>query len=193
MAYENTNFKSIVDVDITVCVFSEKNTKKRSRSELFTMNISCTNEESKDLYICEYCARSYNSEKQLKIHIRCKHHKKEAEAFMCSDCKKTFVHRWELNKHMFIHIQEPLFECATCGQKFKRRKALVHHYEMFHDENQKLLFQCKDCPRTFSSKSNLTRHEKIHVKSELKCLLCDISFNRVDNYKRHLKRQHSSN
>ena len=37
MAYENTNFKSIVDVDITVCVFSEKNTKKRSRSELFTM------------------------------------------------------------------------------------------------------------------------------------------------------------
>ena len=159
------------------------------------MNSSCTNEESNDIYICEYCARCYDSEKQLKIHIRCKHKKKEAEeeAFMCSDCKRTFVHRWELNKHLYVHIQEPLFECATCGQKFKRRKALVHHYEMFHDEKQKALFQCKHCPQTFKFKSNLTRHEKLHVKSALKCSLCDTSFNRVDNYKRHLKRQHSLN
>ena len=160
-----------------------------------TMNISCTNEESNDSFICEYCARTYDSEKQLKSHIRCKHQKKEAgaEAFSCSDCKKTFEFRWELNRHMFIHVQEPLFECLTCGQKFKRRKALVLHYEMFHDENQKHVYKCKDCSQTFNVKGNLTRHEKIHIKSMLKCSLCDKSFNRQDSYKRHLKRKHSSN
>ena len=159
-----------------------------------TMNNSNTNEVSNDLYMCEYCARSYDSEKQLKTHIRCQHKKKDAEykTFICSDCNKMFEHRWELNKHMFIHVQEPLFECATCGQKFKRRKTLVRHHEMFHDENQKL-FQCKECPSTFNLKSNLTRHEKSHVKIALKCSLCDTSFIRPDNYKRHLKRKHSSN
>ena len=144
-----------------------------------------------DNYFCETCGMSYPTIKQLKSH-KMRKHKTGKEQFKCSECDKLFLHRYELNKHLYTH-REPSFFCEFCKQSFKRRQALVEHYEQFHQQTTRPMLKCPECPSTFYQKSHLTRHLKFHNNIKFTCSFCNASFNRHDNLSRHLKRKHSNN
>ena len=141
--------------------------------------------------VCELCGQSYKSFNKLKAHKYNKHKIDSEEAFGCQECGKTFMHKFQLNKHKFVH-QDPSFVCATCLKKFKTRKSLVSHFNLIHNKMPATdsLIQCPECPAKFSLQSNLNRHLKGHSKC-YKCSQCNVTFNRCDNLRRHLKLVHN--
>ena len=137
---------------------------------------------------CELCGLEYKSIKQLKAH-KWKQHKSRDELFQCNECDKLFLHQFELNKHAVTH-EAPSFVCHFCEKRFKRKKALLQHYDVFHADNAPV-FKCSKCPLSFNVKSNLTRHFKTHTRENYICKFCDAIFTRCDSYKRHLLKMHS--
>ena len=141
--------------------------------------------------VCELCGQSYNTLNKLKAHKYNKHKIASEETFECQECGKTFSHKFQLNKHKFVH-QDPSFECATCFKKFKTRKSLVRHYDLIHNKTPATssMIQCPECPAKFSLQSNLNRHLKGHSEC-YKCSQCNVTFNRCDSLRRHLKLVHN--
>ena len=169
---------------------TESENKEDTVDEFDTLS----NEEVCELptaFYCEVCGRCYSSVKKLKAHKKSQHKSDSKEDFACGVCGKIFMHKYQLTKHEVIH-NEPSFVCANCDQKFRRRQALLRHYEHFHDGSKsKLLFQCPVCNLKFSRTENLLRHTRIHDTSEFKCSHCDSTFKRSDSLKRHIKLKHS--
>ena len=136
--------------------------------------------------ICEKCGVGYKSLKQLKAHQWSKHKSSHLKNFKCDQCEKEFVHKFELTKHMFIHMP-PTFICNTCEKAFKRRSDLVAHYKKFHEKSESF-YECRECHLTFKAKYNFTRHMATkHQDAKFKCDQCNASFSRKDSYIRHLK------
>ena len=142
---------------------------------------------NEEIMFCEKCGIGYKSLKQLKAHQWRMHPSKSPlKNFKCDECDKEFIHKCELTKHMFIHMP-PSFVCNTCDKVFKRRKGLVAHHNTVHGTSA-IVLQCPECPETFKVKTNLSRHvANVHKGIKYTCVQCNASFNRQDNYKRHLK------
>ena len=158
-------------------------------SEDADMEDITNSEQCSDTFSCEICGLVYKSLKQLKSHRRSKH-KEGEDQFECSECKKKFMHRYELNKHMFIHM-EASFVCEFCEQKFKRRKALVQHYDRIHKQTFRPLLECPECPASFSQQCHLSRHMNSHRDVKYNCSYCNATYGRLDNLQRHVKTKHS--
>ncbi len=136
---------------------------------------------------CECCAMKFESTKKLKAHVWSKHKLKPEITYKCQDCPKEFPHKYELKKHLIVHMS-PSFVCSNCEKVFKRKNELLVHYKTYHDDEvEKVLHTCPTCSMAFSKKSNLIRHLSKHEQDKFKCLSCNATFNRLDNYKRHQK------
>ena len=55
------------------------------------------------------------------------------------------------------------------------------------------MYSCKKCPASFKHKNSLIRHEKNHSdKKHFTCTVCNISFQRADDLKRHTANRHKT-
>lgn len=192
-------YDSSYDVEVAREDFTTSSVTNSKSPEMTTTNGSETTNDvemlggaaAESLCVCELCGQSYKTFNKLRAHKYNKHKTTSEEAFGCQECGKTFMHKFQLNKHKFVH-QDASFVCATCLKKFKTRKSLVRHYDLFHGRSPATdsLIQCPECPAKFSLQSNLNRHLKGHSKC-YKCSQCNVTFNRCDSLQRHLKLVHN--
>lgn len=146
----------------------------------------------------------------------------EQYTFKCALCSSEFYDLIASRQHVkTCHEAEPI-ECATCGKKFVSTQLLNDHMEMMHavddgkaeatkvskrnnqpDQNQtnkKTLlsqfntFLCILCNKTFNGTLNLMQHTFVHFNlKNFSCTHCPAAFFRMDTYKDHMAKNHSTN
>jgi len=89
----------------------------------------------------------------------------------CSECGKTFLTAFQLNKHSLGHNNN---NCSKCDAKFAKRRLLVAHLKTVHYiSTAEKYYHCKFCTRKFVKKPSLWAHYTEHtVGSQVVCLKC---------------------
>ncbi|XP_064292981.1 zinc finger protein 808-like [Plodia interpunctella] len=136
-------------------------------------------EQHKFKYVCRVCGETYLSKRYMHTHVRHAHDK----AYACKECGEQFSNAKEVIIHRKKHRE---FICDHCGKKTSNKHLIEKHIIMRH-----LPHKCETCNVTF--KSNHTKQNHIreqHVKTrteEAFCVECNMQFDNVLIYKRHLK------
>jgi len=111
----------------------------------------------------------------------------------CTFCKKRFMTRWKLERHIISHTGAKPYNCIYCPKRFaEKNKLVVHvknHKEDFVDlqaverliasllPKRKTSHDCTICGKSFLSSWKLNRHARIHSgEKPFKCSKCPKSF-----------------
>ena len=94
-----------------------------------------------------------------------------------------------LKSHLNIHKaqSERQHRCNECNLTFKSEMTLRTHMTL-HDPSRP--FKCSKCPLRYKNKDAWVSHESSHDNPQYSCELCDVSYTRKDNLKRHMKDKH---
>nr|XP_022903809.1 zinc finger protein OZF-like [Onthophagus taurus] len=137
---------------------------------------------------CPKCLKILPTSKLMKIHyLGCKNKQKKSKSkssYTCTMCKNVFLTKYLLNRHIKnVHVNEKLFDCDVCGQKFASQVYLSAH-KMYHSGERPHM--CLYCGKSFITKSDLSHHEKIHAnKRDYKCSECPKAFNNSSDLHKH--------
>ena len=169
-------------------------------------------------HVCEFCGFSTALFKKLRQHQFDEHSFSINEPSTCDLCKKTFLYKCQLSRHMSIHSNEKSIECKLCNTMFKRQEYLNTHMREIHFTGDKIypcafckrtytcrrrkeqhvrdyhtanqIFKCLKCTQTFINKRKRTEHwEKIHAKI-FTCQICKKQFDRQNKLDYHIKSKH---
>lgn len=135
---------------------------------------------------CTICHKGFIQASQLRSHMF--NHTGEG-GFDCEQCGATFSRRTRLTEHVkFVHKQEQMLPCPTCGKEFVRKEDLQRHQDT-HAEIKN--FECSECSKRFVSRTALNTHLKVHIVEEpAKCTICNKEFLRKDCLTRHMRSKH---
>lgn len=101
----------------------------------------------------------------------------------CTECEKTFNLKKELLEHLRTHLVQEPFQCTECEKRFHRRGHLTVHWRMHSGERP---FQCTECDRSFIQKVHLNRHLRVHSgERPYRCSKCGKTYTRKEYLIRH--------
>ncbi|XP_038162009.1 zinc finger protein 239-like [Cyprinodon tularosa] len=138
--------------------------------------------------ICGACGKGFDSEDNLKKHIR-----KHRKSYNCLHCDKSFFSRESLRCHIIKVTGENLLECNVCSKRFPSQKRLNQH-RWIHLENKP--YRCDMCPQSFGLESRLRAHRKRHSskvvlfhtgETPYKCNECKRRFKSKNQLTQHMK------
>uniref|UniRef100_A0A8D8RES6 Zinc finger protein 26 n=2 Tax=Cacopsylla melanoneura TaxID=428564 RepID=A0A8D8RES6_9HEMI len=141
---------------------------------------------------CPHCSREITGVDRLARHI------KKSHAFRCDPCDVVFKLRKELNEHRFLNesclkSQEDVekFSCSLCSYSVTIKRNLIQHIRRKHTDEFSIL--CPECGRGFFNEKELEAHKiEIHGADPFLCVPCNKPFSKIENYRLHQRRYHSS-
>ena len=87
----------------------------------------------------------------------------ETTPFACSICKKTFVRKHNLKRHIESHNPKRKFNCNICDRVFITKNGLKQHRNIHFGENT---FTCYSCGKVFLRKFHMKRHLEATIPCE---------------------------
>lgn len=113
------------------------------------------------MFTCHYenCDKSYKRKDHLKRHITCFH--LNLKLFKCNynkECNLSFNTKYHLNRHIKCVHGPPQYQCNYCSLKFQKKRKLVKHIQLKHNEMCK--FICFKCNKRYSRQCDLNRHQR---------------------------------
>ncbi|KZS14568.1 Zinc finger 813-like protein [Daphnia magna] len=125
-------------------------------------------EESKTLFVCPICDKSFKKEQYLQQHSRTH----EAKKWECSVCRKLFTTKEYLRKHARLHTGETPYTCDQCGKTFTFQQS-YHKHLLYHSDDRP--YPCDQCNRRFKELSTLHNHQRIHTgEKPYSCDICGL-------------------
>lgn len=135
---------------------------------------------------CPECPKVFLSADKLKTHSY--YHTGE-RPFECmeNDCKKAFISKYKLLRHMTTHSPNKLHSCSYCDKKFHRKDHLKNHLQT-HDPNKES-FRCGECGKVYNTKPGFKKHIALHAAAagELVCKICEKDFESTEMLLQHIK------
>jgi len=157
-------------------------------------------------YICDLCAKVFNSGEDLKIHMWI-----HAKSIKCriENCFEEFPRKAAFVDHMLrrhkvvVKVNRPRNNsmkvgsdigdkshlCSDCGESFKSKKNLNSHIKGVHSKQ----FSCHICNKVCKRKVALDLHVAKHGPPTIQCEMCDKAFYSNYNMRRHMITMHVDN
>ncbi|XP_061540307.1 zinc finger protein 84-like [Phycodurus eques] len=141
------------------------------------------------------CKRLFKESKKLDMKAR-QHTGNQMKVFLntnknsddkqCTVCKKTFVTRPVLKRHMTQHTGEKPFACSRCDKRFSLKEYLNRH--ILTHAGYKKPFTCSLCNVGFFLESHLKTHMESHPdKKHLTCPVCAKTFAKRSYIPKHMR------
>ena len=140
-----------------------------------------TDEEQRDepkgkRYQCQFCLKRFIQSRSLRDHKAIEHDGKPRTRFHCEICDREFKCWSMFHYHQRTHSDETLFQCKTCGQKFKQNQVLQTHIKFVHLHQNRA--SCEQCGKTYNHKKDLLVHiRRDHIGDKpFRCQFCLMTF-----------------
>lgn len=157
--------------DCTICGMTFHSTK-----ELISHLQGC----HKKTYFCNICAKTFASNRCLRLHEKIHTGIKE---FVCQECGKTFYRREHLIVHVRTHSGEKPYHCDICGKAFSQSQNLTIHKRGHSGEKP---YHCGLCGKLFNTSSHLKTHMRYHSgEKPYQCDICGKRFRQSGQMTRH--------
>ena len=109
--------------------------------------------------------------------------------FQCHLCDKSFGTHLFLKLHQDKKHVQHLEMCVFCGLQLKYKSNLRRHILTVHHQTRK--YSCGFCTKTFNRKDNFQRHLVRHsITEKFQCKICGLSYSRKDNLMVHNRKFH---
>uniref|UniRef100_A0A336MQB4 CSON004194 protein n=1 Tax=Culicoides sonorensis TaxID=179676 RepID=A0A336MQB4_CULSO len=131
-----------------------------------------TDQERK--YQCDLCKKKFALRKDVAIHIKCLHLKKDKvkQRVPCDECEKDFFNKTSMEEHKKrFHIDTEKHICEICGKVYRTKYDLSGHIRNSHVDIPKQ--ECNVCGQYFKY---IRKHMRTHIDPAqyLKCKLCGL-------------------
>ncbi|XP_071340347.1 zinc finger protein ZFP2-like [Trachinotus anak] len=150
-------------------------------------------------FACHLCDLRFNRRDNLQHHLSRLHpdgvakleRQREAQAWLCAVCGKTFSCRSRLKTHEVIHSGVKPHRCDLCPKAYMRTNDLEHHKRIVHVEGaaeppRPSSLLCDLCGKEFRCRSQLAVHFQTHTGERPHlCDICGRKFGRQYQLKRH--------
>lgn len=181
------------------CAFSRRfSTEKLQKSHIFRIHEA--NKEAKT-EICEYCAKTFTTRKEVLAHIRSMHMENSIrrERAQCQICSAWLSNRYTLKEHMIRHNSEPQ-KCLQCDKISPNHHALrksprnppawffflstltIKHYGVYWKDSIEL----KRCLCFFFLVFLVCHVREVHCDRIFNCHLCSKTFKQQVALKDHV-------
>lgn len=188
---------------------------KRRENELASSKLSTASK-----FTCIVCQRSFDSEKQLLVHVS---YKQKRDEYICQQCGKSFRKASILRDHeqKDHSTLTPEFGCDICGKAFWKLSVLKNHRKIHvpfenvpcSEPGCEMVFRdtilmkrhcrnvhgdapwhCRFCPKKVRTKEALDIHERVHTgeKPFLCRQGCERRFAHATDRVRHERSMHTS-
>ena len=128
--------------------------------------------------------------KELSIHIKHQHLQKDVKKYFCEFCGQGFKGYSGYQFHVAGHTGERKYTCGNCGKCF-RTSSEAKKCERGHAGLYK--WNCSLCSYKCHQKNKLVRHMRTHTKSQpYSCPLCGHRAARKDYLQKHVLKAHTS-
>ncbi|XP_063701353.1 oocyte zinc finger protein XlCOF26-like [Culicoides brevitarsis] len=144
--------------------------------------------ENQTKWICEYCAKCFNSKYKLTLHSRSH---TNVRPYKCTQCPASFKQQTDLNTHVkSLHSDDRPFECKDCGMSFKIPNSLRSHRKRKH--HQESMLECSECHKRVMCSSELKEHMAIYHRGERNhaCKFCTKTYTKAYHLRRHMQDAH---
>ncbi|XP_075224329.1 uncharacterized protein LOC142326076 isoform X10 [Lycorma delicatula] len=103
---------------------------------------------------CDICEKVYPSERNLRVHKRLSHSRKEKN-HTCEICGASFQFKELLKNHFVTHNDERNYKCNKCDKTFKLKSVLNTHQRVHTNAEP---YTCNICGESFKWKQTYDKH-----------------------------------
>ncbi|XP_053960085.1 gastrula zinc finger protein XlCGF26.1-like [Anastrepha ludens] len=209
---EDINIK--VDEDETIDNFNERNSTRKLKRKFRTRLRSSVEESTEHKHFCTDCSMQFQRICNYRIHLK-KKHGRDLEPLKCPKCPRSFVSRFNLDRHIKTHLpvsEKRIFPCPQCDRKFQTKNYVATHIKFVHEDIRPFIceecgegsrtegalrehmlthtdlapFECEVCKKAFKNESRLKNHMEIHSASKHICNECGLQLNSRVTLNRHM-------
>lgn len=135
---------------------------------------------------CTICSATFSRKFGYDQHMQAMHSNDPPQP--CTQCGEIlFKHTVKI--HMAKHRGAKLYRCEICAKEFLHASSHLRH-KISHTGERK--YECDVCGKRSIQQGHHIRHMMLHGERKLSCPICDRKFHFTQNYKRHMRRKHSS-
>ena len=134
---------------------------------------------------CQHCGKRFQSNGELKIHIRTHTGDKP---YKCQHCGRAFSQNGSLQNHIRTHTGDKPYKCQHCGKAFSQNGSLQSHIRTHTGDKP---YKCQHCGKAFSRNGILQIHIRTHTGDKpYKCQHCGKAFSQSGGLQSHIRNQH---
>lgn len=172
-----------IDVPKYLCTYCE-------RTFLTREDLDAHSEKHKKRrpFACRLCNKSFVFKQGLERHELTHADQKPHK---CNYCEASFTSPIKLTRHITSHAGLRPYPCKLCGRTFLLSHHLTRHMRSHYAAKSANPFpvgqhKCDVCSMSFRRKDSLINHSAIHSMVNLKCVICNTSFENAKMVKEHI-------
>ncbi|KAB0800398.1 hypothetical protein PPYR_06138, partial [Photinus pyralis] len=172
-----------IDVPKYLCTFCDRTFLTRE-----DLDMHSEKHKKKRPFACRLCNKSFVFKQGLERHELTHADQKPHK---CNYCEASFTSPIKLTRHITSHAGLRPYPCKLCGRTFLLSHHLTRHMRSHYAAKSANPFpvgqhKCDVCSMSFRRKDSLINHSAIHSMVNLKCVICNTSFESAKMVKEHI-------